>query len=219
MTDIDIGLQKKDVFDLTVKKYISKISLETKKRNEVYEFDNLETAKIEIKAKEVEGAKVTLEYAIVLENVGNIEGYAEQLVDFVDKDLKFDKNLNADWIEGKDGYVYLKDIDDTLLKQGEKKEFKLILTKTMTEENVGTVYNKVTILKTYNSKDETELKENNTGVQNTVILVSTGYTLQMFSIIGFIVAISMAVYVINNKKVIKNKNRKLEINIKKKFYK
>lgn len=219
VTDIDIGLQKKDVFDLTVKKYISKISLETKKRNEVYEFDNLETAKIEIKAKEVEGAKVTLEYAIVLENVGNIEGYAEQLVDFVDKDLKFDKNLNADWIEGKDGYVYLKDIDDTLLKQGEKKEFKLILTKTMTEENVGTVYNKVTILKTYNSKDETELKENNTGVQNTVILVSTGYTLQMFSIIGFIVAISMAVYVINNKKVIKNKNRKLEINIKKKFYK
>ena len=213
--NVDIGLQNKDTFDLTVKKYISKVVVTTNKRNETYEFDNLETAKVEIKAKEIEGAKVDLEYTIVLENIGNVDGYVEQLVDYLDKDMQFNESKNSEWAKGNDGYVYAKNINKVVLKQGEKKEFKLYVTKNMTEDNVGTVANKVSILKAYNKNNEKENTENNTAVQNTVILVSTGYTAQIVSTIVFIVLLTMVVYITNNKKRIRNSDFSAKINTKK----
>lgn len=212
---IDIGLQNKDNFDLIVNKYISKIRVKTEKRDETYEFDNLETAKVEIKAKEIKGAQVDLEYTIVLENIGNVSGYAEQLVDFVDKDLKFEAEKNSQWTMGNDGYAYVKNINKVLLNKGDKKEFKLVLTKIMNEDNVGTVPNKVSILKAYNTNDTIENSNNNTSVQNTVILISTGTTAKIISAIVLVILITIVTYVINNKRRIKNDDFKVKINTKK----
>ena len=67
-------------------------------------------------------------------------------LNFIEKDITFDESKNPDWVKGNDGYVYAKNINKVVLDQGEKKEFKLYVTKTMTEDNVGTVVNKASIL-------------------------------------------------------------------------
>lgn len=225
ISNINIGLQNKDIFDLLVNKYISKITVETKGNTEVYEYDNLEVAKVEIHSKKINGAKVNLEYTVSVENVGNIEGYAEQLVDYIDKDIEFDENQNKDWFKGSDGYIYIKDLNQTLLKSGEKKEFKLNLSKTMNQDNTGVYSNKIALLKSYNQYDEKEQSNNNTSVQNTFILISTGYTAQILGAIGIIAIIIFVVY-LNREKITsidfskfiiyKNKNKK-KIKIKKNY--
>ena len=151
----------------------------------------------------------------MLENIGNVSGYAEQLVDFVDKDLKFEAEKNSQWTMGNDGYAYVKNINKVLLNKGDKKEFKLVLTKIMNEDNVGTVPNKVSILKAYNTNDTIENSNNNTSVQNTVILISTGTTAKIISAIVLVILITIVTYVINNKRRIKNDDFKVKINTKK----
>ena len=93
----------------------------------IYDFDNKEIAKVEIKAKDLKKAKVELEYTIVVENIGNIEGYVEKLVDYLGNDLAFEESDNSIWYLGNDGKLYTKNLDNTSLKPGEKRELKLKL--------------------------------------------------------------------------------------------
>ncbi len=195
--NINIGLQNKDTFDLAVNKYISNVKVTTKKDVANYDFDNLDVAKVEIPAKKLKGAKVDFEYTIVIENTGNIEGYAEQLVDYLGDEITFEEGLNTDWFKGNDGYVYAKDLNQTMLQPGDKKELKLTVSKIMNENNTGTVSNKITLLNAFNQYNSKELIDNNTSIQNTLILISTGYTVQ---IIGAIIAIIFASFIIYKNK-------------------
>ncbi|MBO5398307.1 MAG: DUF11 domain-containing protein [Clostridia bacterium] len=222
ISNIDIGLQNKDIFDLQINKYISKIKVTTSKDEKTYSYDNKELAKVDIRSKYIKGAKVELEYAIVLENKGSIAGNAEQLVDYLGSDIEFDENKNKDWYRGNDGYVYIKNINQNTLNPGEKKEYKLILTKTMTGENTGTLSNKVELLKTFCNSGVVENAENNSSVQNTIITISTGRTLQTIIIFIFIIAILVGIGYnkipidIHFNKVYKSKDKKISF---KKFYK
>ncbi len=225
ISNINIGLQNRDIFDLIVNKYISKITVETKGNTDVYEYDNLEVAKVEIRSKKINGAKVNLEYTIAIENIGNIPGYAEQLVDYIDKDIEFDETKNENWFKGNDGYIYAKDLNQTLLKTGEKREIKLNLSKVMNPDNTGVYSNKIALLRSYNQYDEKEKSDNNTSVQNTFILISTGYTVQIVSIIAIMAIIVYVIY-LNRQKIqnidfskfitYKNKNKN-KIKIKKNY--
>lgn len=192
--NINIGLQNKETFDLKVNKYISKISVENGKYSNEYELDNLELAKVEIPSKRINGAKVTLEYTINIENVGEIAGYAEELVDYIEDDVIFDQNLNSDWYVASDGYVYAKNLEQTLLQKGDKKEIKLVLIKNMNEENTGTLSNKIALLKTFSQSNAKENTENNTNTQNTLILISTGHTLEIVLMIIIVLMLSFIVY-------------------------
>lgn len=197
--NINIGLINKSVFDLAVYKYISKIKVTNGNFEEEYDYDNEDIAKVEIHSKRINGAKVELEYTIVIENIGEIEGYAEELVDYLDdEDVEFNQSKNPDWVLGNDGNIYAKDLKEKLLRKGEKLELKLILTKTMTEENTGTLSNKVGLVKTYNSNNESENTDNNTNVQNTLILISTGNTTQIVVISGILVVIAIIIYMNRN---------------------
>lgn len=221
--NIDIGLQNRDTFDLQISKYLSKARVTTKKGTKEYNYNNVDLAKIDIHSKQVKGAKVELEYTITLENTGSLEGYAEQVIDYIGTDIEFDENQNKDWYKGNDGYIYMKNINQTTLNPGQKKEYKIVLTKTMTTENTGTISNKVEILKALSNSAESEKADNNISVQNTIITISTGRTLRNVIIIIFIIGV-LAGLGYNQKltidihfdKVYKAKNKKISL---KKFYK
>lgn len=218
--NINIGLQNREIFDLVVNKYISKVKVENGKYSEEYNFDNLELAKVEIPSRRINGAKVTLEYIVSIENIGDLEGYAENVIDYLNSDLQFDESQNSDWFKGTDGYIYVKNMNQTLLKPGDKKEIKLVLTKTMDGNNTGTHSNKVAILEAYSSDNVSENTENNNSIQNTLILVSTGGAT---TIIIFIIAIILIILImfktnIINKDTFKGKYKekiKKKINVKK----
>lgn len=222
--NIDLGLQTRDVFDLQVSKYISKVTVTTSKGTKTYEYDNEEIAKVDIHSKQLNGAKVDLEYTIKVENVGDIEGYAEQIRDYVPSDVSFDDAKNKDWYKGTDGSVYVKDSNKTVLKAGESKEYKLYLSKVMNENNTGILSNKVDIVTKANSNVEKEEKENNTSVQNTIITVSTGATAKVILVVIVIVSIGIGlrygkviIAKFDGGKVYKSKEKKKKINFKKNF--
>lgn len=227
ISNIDLGLQTRDVFDMQVSKYISKVTVTTNKGAKTYEFDNEEIAKVDIHSKQINGAKVDLEYTIKVENVGDVEGYAEQVRDYVPSDTSFDESKNKDWYKGTDGSVYVKDSNQTVLKAGESKEYKLYLSKVMNENNTGILSNKVDIATKANSNTEKENIENNTSVQNTIITVSTGATTKVIIVGIIIVAVIIGIKynkaivgIITGNKVYKTKDKKskkMKINFKKNF--
>ena len=172
--NIDIGLQNKDVFDLQISKYISAIKVSTKKGDKTYKYKNQDLAKVEIPSRYIDGAKVELEYKVIVKNTGSIAGYAEQIVDYLNNDLEFDESRNNSWYKGNDGYIYVKDLNQVILQPGETREVNLILTKTMNEENTGVISNKVSILNTYSQSGEKENDNGNSSIQNTLVSISTG---------------------------------------------
>ena len=225
IANVDLGLQNKEQFDLQVGKYISKVIVTTSKGTKTYEYNNEEIAKIDINAKQIKGAKVELEYTVRLENTGSLDGTAEQVVDYLPSDIVFDETKNKDWYKGTDGNVYIKNIDKVTLKPGEKKEFKLYVSKTMTEENTGVISNKVEIMKAFSNSSNTENTDNNVTVQNTIITISTGRAAQITIVVIVIGSIFIGlVYTkkipidISFKKVYKTKS-KVKIHKSKKFFK
>ena len=63
--------------------------------------------------------------------------------------LTFRSELNSNWYI-MDGNLYTKQLENVKLQPGETKEIKLVLTKQMTEENVGLINNMAEIYEAYN---------------------------------------------------------------------
>ena len=185
--NINIGLVAKDIFDLTVNKYVSKINVTTKKGTEEYKYDNKDIAKVEIPSRYVSGAKVDIEYTIIIKNVGDIDGYVNNLVDYLPSGMTFDEKVNPNWYVDKEGNIFAKDIKNQLIKAGSEYTLKLILSKNMTADNVGTISNKIAIIDTYNNSQAEEKTDNNKSVQNTLVLISTGNTSSV--IIVFVIGV------------------------------
>ena len=148
--NIDMGLIYKNKFDLKIDKYVTKITLQNKKGVKTYNYNNSKLAKMDIRAKELAGSTVIIEYGIKVTNEGNTEGYAKNIVDYKPNDLAFNADLNPTWYEGNDGNVYSNELADTIIKPGETKEIKLVLTKTMTNTNTGVINNRTEIYEDYN---------------------------------------------------------------------
>ena len=223
--NVNIGLQDKNRFDITINKYISKAIVTTSKNEKTHEFPNLDLTKIEINRKLIDGAKVDLEYVIVIENTGNIEGYAQQVVDYIEPGIEFNEEENKDWYLGTDGNIYTKNLNDELLKPGDKKELRILLHKQMTNDNTGFVLNKVNLLSTFAQENIEENEEGNTSVQTTFIAVSTGRTRQTATYIVMTFVIAAAIYIYmkefakSNKTIYKTDTKPKIKNSGKKIYK
>lgn len=212
ITNIDIGLISNSIFDLKVSKYLDKAIVTTKKGTTEYDVDNKDIAKVEIKSKEMKNSTVKLEYKIVIENVGNVEGYAKQIVDYLEQGYEFDEKDNSLWYLGNDGLLYTNNLDNVSLAPGEKREFKLVLSKKLDEPKTIIASNKIELTSSFCKANLTEGKDNNTSVQTTFISVATGRTIQYIAFIMFTIIASAVVYLIK----IGRLNIKLNT---KKFYK
>ena len=213
--NIDLGIYRVAEFDLSLQKYINKITVNNDTGVSINEYQNKDKTlvKTEIASRQMASSTVIIEYKIVVKNEGNVPGYAKKIVDYIPDDLKFSAELNPNAYIGKDGNIYSEELSKTVINPGESKEITLVLSKKMTGENTGTVVNTAEIAEDYNilglqDKNSTpgnkSEKENDLGSANVVITVRTGqiviYTTLIISVLGilFVGIYSIKKYVIKN---------------------
>lgn len=194
ISGIDIGFVLADTFDLSLDKTITKLTVQSVKGTTTDTYDNVNLAKTEIAAKYVSGATVYVEYEMKVTNKGDVAGYAKKIVDYLPEGMTFNSSLeaNASWYTGTDGNIYSTALAERELAPGESATIKLVLTKQMTEENVGIVNNLAEIYDDYNIYGISDTnsvpgnkaqRENDLGTADVVISVKTGEVFIHISVI------------------------------------
>ena len=180
---MDIGLVTNKTADLKLDKYVSTITVQNKDGVKTYNYSETTLAKLEIAAKRMSGSVVVVEYVMVVTNEGNIPMYAKNVVDYMPKDMKFNSDLNSNWYAGNDGNLYSTELANTAINPGESKNIKLVLTKTMTDNNTGISNNRAEIYEQYNELGIADVDstpgnqvqdEDDLGTANVIINVKTG---------------------------------------------
>lgn len=193
--NVDLALEEKENFDLSIKQYISKAIVNVNGKEKEYEYEDLELAKLEIKPSDLEKATVKLEYKLVIENVGNVDGQVTSIVDYVPNGLTFSEKENPNWAPGVDGNVYTDILKGENIAPGEQKEITLILNKKMTEDNTGVVSNKAKIAYTESTTRLTEGKSNNFATQETIVtLTQGGAALTVFKVLTISLTSVVAIF-------------------------
>ncbi|MBR0350276.1 MAG: hypothetical protein IJH76_00355 [Clostridia bacterium] len=175
LENIDAGLIENEIFDLSMNKYINKVTVQNSSGTTVKEYNKQKLAKLEIDSKKLAGSTLLIEYDIDVKNEGEIAGYANELIDYMPKDLTFSSELNKDWYISTDGNLHTTTLSKELIEPGETKTVTLILTKTMTEKNTGLTSNKAEIVK---STNETLIPDrnanNNSSTGELIVSIRTG---------------------------------------------
>ena len=207
--NIDIGLQDKMIFDLSLTKAISKVTIKNSSEMKSYNYNNKTLAKVEIASKDVNDTTVIIEYTITIKNEGNLAGYAKSIVDYLPNDLKFSSELNKDWYIGKNGNLYNNSLENIQIQPGESQEIKLVVTKTMNDKNLGTINNSAEIAESYNDYGIEDIdsiagnkssKEDDYGSADMLISLNTG-TIIMYTGLGItmLAIIIVSIYMIKKK--------------------
>ena len=196
--NINLGLVKKNKFDVNISKYVSKISISNVSGNKVKEYHDSTLAKAEIKAKYLKGSTVAVEYKIKVTNNGNVAGYVKDIVDNKAKDLQFNSSINKEWYQSGDT-LHTTSLSNTKLEPGESKELTLVLTKTMTESNTGLVNNTAKVASS-SGENGAESMSNDKASANVIISVSTGALVSYVAITIIILALlGLCAYILNRK--------------------
>lgn len=193
--------ERTEGFDLSLKQYLSKITVTNSQGTTTYDYENTNFAKIEIPAKYMNGSTVTLEYKIIVGNAGTISGYARKIVDYLPEGLNFSSETNPDWYKGDDGNLYSVALMDKLLEPGQTEELKIVLTKNMNNNNTGTITNVAEIYEASNDENVEDINsipgdkiegQNDMSKVEVIIAVKTGrialyvvLTMLVLAILGF----------------------------------
>ncbi len=186
--NIDLGLIEKDKFDLNLENQINKITVNTEKEIKEYNYENKneKLAKVNVnKTNEEENKTMIVEYKVNVTNKGNVSGYANKIVNYVDDELKFNSELNPDWYVGQDGNVYSTALEDEEIKPGETKTLSMILTKTINSDKKEIVNNKSEISEEYNEQGIESVKQYNVIAKDGATSVEIIHKKSM-PVIGFI---------------------------------
>ena len=204
ISNIDIGLIKNKICDLKLDKYVSKVIVKTKNGTTEQSYDNSQLAKVEIKAKEIQGATVLVEYKLVITNEGEITSSANKIIDYIPAGLDFSSELNKDWIFVKDGEVVNESVSNIKIEPGKSIDLTLMLTKTMSNDSTGTYTNIAEIGEISNSlkiddKDSKPENKNQTeddySKADLIISVSTGILVYISFICGIVLVLGIVVFI------------------------
>lgn len=207
--NIDLGLVINPKFDLKLDKTVSKIIVQDSTGTKTYNYEDSKLAKRDLIGKQINSTTVVVEYKIKVTNEGAVSGYVKKIADYMPSELKFSSELNKDWYQGENGTLYNSSLANTLINPGETKEITLLLTKKLTEENVGLIHNSAEIYEAYNDlglKDidstpgNKQTDEDDQSSADILLTVKTGETI-LFVILtlGIISAIAISAYVIKRK--------------------
>lgn len=216
ISNINMGLVKSKKFDLNLTQTVSKITIQNKNGKLEKEFENTKLAKTKISSKNLDSSVAYIEYKINVENLGDVEGYAKSIANYIPNDLIFNSTLNPDWYIGNDGNIYTTKIANKPIKPGESEELKLILIKQLTEDNSEIINNTAEIVESYNiyGLEDTNFKSankvdylNDISSTDVIISVAKGEVFIYTSIILTTILLSgIAIFLIINKfKILKRK--------------
>ncbi|MBR2786028.1 MAG: MucBP domain-containing protein [Clostridia bacterium] len=142
-------------FDLKVTKYIKEIIVNNgskEKRYEVGEDRKSELIKIDIPNNELNKTTIKVIYGLKVTNVGEIEGYVTELMDYMPSD--FELVDSGEWKMDGDKAVTA-ELENILLKPGESAEAEITFNWKLGKDNIGSRVNKAKILKYENPYNAT----------------------------------------------------------------
>lgn len=118
-SNIDLGLRVRQVFDVSVNKYITNVTVTSNKGVESHDYDRKKQVRLDLKNLKNTSFKVV--YTIELENTKYFPGTVGNIIESIPDGMTFDPNLaeNDGWYEN-DGLLYYSNLDSTLLMPGEK---------------------------------------------------------------------------------------------------
>ena len=214
VSDINIGLIELQNFDLKLDKYVSRILVQNSAGTTTREYNNATTAKVELDAKQMNGSNIIIEYNIVVTNVGEVAGYARNIVDYIPNDLEFSSELNKDWYE-RGNALYTTALGNDIINPGESRSVTLTLTKTMGEDNLVTrnnaeiyeAYNNLGLEDSNSTPGNNASGENDIGSADVIVSIRTGGVIYMtIAIVAVIIVLTGIVTGI----IVKRKNAKEE---------
>ena len=214
VSDINIGLIELQNFDLKLDKYVSRILVQNSAGTTTREYNNVTTAKVELDAKQMNGSNIIIEYNVVVTNVGEVAGYARNIVDYMPGDLEFSSELNKDWYE-RGNALYTTALGNDIINPGESRSVTLTLTKTMGEDNLVTrnnaeiyeAYNNLGLEDSNSTPGNNASGENDIGSADVIVSIRTGGVIYMtIAIVAVIIVLTGIVTGI----IVKRKNAKEE---------
>ena len=215
ISDINVGYIKLQKFDLQLEKYVTKIVIQDSSGSTIKEYDNETLARAELDAKKVNGTTVLIEYTIKISNVGEANGYVRRIVDYKPSGLKFNSEMNKDWYQTTNG-IYNESLANDEIKAGETRQLKLILTRDMTENNLGLINNTAEIDECYNDLGLADSNstpgnrvngENDMGSADIILGIRTGGVIYIWGTILAVVILGTVSLVV----IKKSKNSKKKI--------
>jgi len=201
--DKQINLQLKELtkFDLRIDKYISKVITQTSNETKTVGYVNKQLVREEIARKYMSGATVLVEYTLQIRNIGELAGYATEIIDYLPQDMKFYSELNTEWYMGEDGNLYNTSLAVEEIKPEETKTVKLILSKTMNNENTGVTANIAEISETMNIKEYADIDSSNDSSKAEIIINPATGTIITYTvaILNAVVIVAVGMYIIKKK--------------------
>lgn len=194
INNINIGLKPVNKFDLKLDKYVSGVTVKHNNTTQTHYFNESKLAKVDIEAKKADNTEVLIEYVIKVTNIGDIEGYVKDIVDYLPTDCSFNKAQNDGWTNDNSN-LHNKTLQNTKILPGESKEIKLILGKKMTKNNVGIIANNAKISEYYNEKglEDSDFSDNNNSTAELIVGIKTGGGI---IISGIIIAIVIGIIIV-----------------------
>ena len=210
LANIDIGLIETGKFDLRLDKYITSVVVTNNSETTTYDYrEGTNFTKVEIPAKKFAGSTVLIEYNLAVTNEGEVDGYVSDIIDYIPKDLTFSSELNPNWYIGTDNNLHYMKVDLNKIEKGKVQSAKLVLTKILNSNSIGTITNEAEIGESSNLSG---IKESDSIVKNKkageddiskadlIISIKTGSPVMYIGIVlGSLAIIGLAIFVINEK--------------------
>ena len=194
-TNIDIGLLENKNFDFSINQTVQKVTVSNKKGTKEYTYDNKKLAKVEIHSKQLAGSTIVVEYKIKVTNEGELAGRVYDVIDEIPSKLEFHSELNNGWYRTEQYKISNTSMVTKDIQPGESIELTVTLSKTLTEDSVGTITNISSIGTTDNSRHITEKNlNNNTDKTEVLIQVATGKQIAL-RIIGIILGVLVLAFI------------------------
>ena len=206
ISNVNVGLIEKENFSLGLQKYINKVTVQNKGGTKTTQYNNSKLAKTEVRAKYFSGTTLLVEYKIDVTNNGGVDGYVNDIVDYIPNGYKFSSDLNNTWYESTDKNLHNNSLSNEKIKVGETKSITLVLTKVLTENDTGLVVNTAEIANSASVSGSADVNStvNNKAIEeddissaNLLVSVSTG--LKTACIIGILISfilVGLCVYMI-----------------------
>ncbi len=187
-------------FDLNIEKNIINVTVENNEGQKIInKKSNEEILKIDIPKKEIENTKLKIKYEIKITNIGEINGYATEITDYLPEGFEAISTQTTQWVVN-GNEVKTNSLNKNLLQPGESKSIFIECTYKVNKENIGSKINSVKITEYENDSDSRDITEDNEDKEEIIITIKTGFTAICFTTIIVALLISIAVIIILKRK-------------------
>lgn len=187
-------------FDLSIEKNIINVTVENNEGQKIInKKSNEEILKIDIPKKEIENTKLKIKYEIKVTNIGEINGYATEITDYLPEGFEAISTQTTQWVVN-GNEVKTNSLNKNLLQPGESKSIFIECTYKVNKENIGSKINSVKITEYENDSDSKDITEDNEDKEEIIITIKTGFTAICFTTIIVALLISIAVIIILKRK-------------------